>query len=77
MREIHDSPDIRNALRGGYHDDNHCTCARCGEDIGDYTYFTEDGDMCGECFAEYMIDALETNPNMFADAFGIMVRYNG
>lgn len=77
MWQIPDAPDIRNALRTGYPDNNQCTCDRCGEFLGDYTYITEDGDMCGECFREYMLDALETNPKMFAEAFGIGVKYNG
>ena len=56
MRQIDDAPDIREALRTGYPSGIQCVCPKCGEDIGNYIYTTDDGDMCGECFAEYMKD---------------------
>ena len=77
MSQIDDAPDIREVLRTGYPSDTQCVCPKCGEDIGDYIYTTDDGDMCGECFAEYMKDCLETNPQLFAEAFGITYRYTG
>lgn len=77
MELINDSPDIRQILKTGYPSDGKCVCPRCGEDIGDYIYTTNDGDMCGECFTEYMKDGLETNPQLFAEAFGIAYRYTG
>lgn len=77
MRQIDDAPDIREALRTGYPSGTQCVCPKCGEDIGDYIYTTDDGDMCGECFAEYIKDCLNTNPQLFAEAFGIAYRYTG
>lgn len=78
MRQIDDAPDIRQTLKTGYPSDTpQRVCPKCGEDIGDYIYTTDDGDMCGECFAEYMKDSLRTNPQLFADAFGIACRYTG
>ena len=78
MQLIDDAPDIKQALNTGYpHNTPQCVCPRCGEDVGDYIYTTDDGDMCGECFAEYIKDCLETNPQLVADAFGIAYRYTG
>ena len=78
MRQIDDAPDIKRALNTGYpYDTPQYVCPCCGEDIGDYIYTTDDGDMCGECFAEYIKDCLETNPQLVADAFGIAYRYTG
>ena len=77
MRQIDDAPDIREVLRAGYPPGTKCVCPKCGEDIGDYIYTADGGDMCGECFTEYMKDGLETNPQLFAEAFGISYRYTG
>lgn len=68
MTQIKDAP---------YHEPEPVVCPRCGEDIGNYVYTTDEGDMCSECFAEYIKDCLETNPQLVAEAFGIAYRYTG
>lgn len=77
MELINDSPLIRQILKTGYPSNNQCVCPRCGEDIGEYVYITDNGEMCGECFRNEMIDLLNTNPQMLAEAVGIAYRYIG
>ena len=72
-------PAITNALRTGYgYDHTQEICPDCNNDIGDYTFEIDpDHFVCKECFKDWLLDYLSTNPEEVADAMSVPCKYRG
>ena len=75
---IPDAPDIRAAERTGYAAYPKIKlCHWCGEDIGDKSFNIEGDQVCADCFEEWVMDYLHTNPEDIAAALSVPVTYEG
>ena len=69
---IPDAPDIAKTMRTGYPDEPYFgrDCPQCDGEIKENSnvYELNGVEVCEACFKEWVIDLLDTNPEMVADA---------
>ena len=68
MSNRYEHPDITKTLETGYPNkpDFGRDCPWCEADIGKVIYNVEGDEVCEDCFKEWMIDKINTNPGEVA-----------